>query len=394
MTFSAVIAIGLVNFIFFHATGVYFFLAANISTPVFLSLHLLMTDPATTPRSSIGKIVFGGLFGLGVCATYWGLEAFDLPNIYQKLLIVPFLNLLTPLLDRLAGTSLLSKFGRWEMLAGLRKMNLGYMACWAALFLVMLRTGYVEAPHPGDTLQFWANAAEENRPTATRRLLTILKYLDDMDRRGDPNATPIPSNRDQALGASCNQAGKIYLEGKLVKPNMAKACRYFARACDFGNADGCANLAIQYVIFGRPEAEAGVSAALTYLENASAGMTDGQLLFLLGYSYDVGRGHAVAKAKARQFYEKSAALGYLEACQRLGQMQLAGEGGSRDPAAAARWLQKAADEQDGPSCYYLAMLYHNGEGVPQDDQRAHTLLEKACALHFSPACEMLRLQKK
>ena len=75
-------------------------------------------------------------------------------------------------------------------------------------------------------------------------------------------------------------------------------------------------------------------------------------------------------------------------------MLLAGEGGSRDPAAAARWLQKAADEQDGPSCYYLAMLYHDGNGVPQEDQHARALLEKACALHFLPACEMLRPQKK
>ncbi len=98
---------------------------------------------------------------------------------------------------------------------------------------------------------------------------------------------------------------------------MAKACHYFVKACDLGDADGCANLAIQYVIFGRPEAEAGASSALAKLENASAGMTDGQLLFLLGYSYDAGRGHAVDKAKARQFYEKSAALGYLEACQKL-----------------------------------------------------------------------------
>ena len=124
-------------------------------------------------------------------------------------------------------------------------------------------------------------------------------------------------------------------------------------------------------------------------------MTDGQVLFVLGYSYDTGRGHAADKVKARQFYEKSAALGNPGACQRLGMMLLAGEGGSPpDPAAAARWLQKAADKQDGPSCFYLALLYHKGEGVPQDDQRACTLLEKACALHFSPACEMLKLQKK
>lgn len=391
LTLSAVVALVLVNFIFFQATGVYYFFEANISTPVFLALHLLMTDPATTPRSSAGKIVFGGLFGLGVCATYWGLEAFDLSNIYQKLLIVPFLNLLTPLLDRLAGLNLLGKFGGWETAFGLRKANLGYMGCWGAVFLVMLRTGYIEAPHPGTSLQFWAKAAEENRPTARRRLMTYLNYLDKLDPRGNL----IPPNGRASMGALCNTAGKIYFEGKVVKPDMAKACHLFAEACDLGNADGCANLAIQYVMFGRPEAEAGAASALARLENASAaGMTDGQLLFLLGYSYDAGRGHAVDKAKARQFYEKSAAAGYWEAYQKLGLMQLTGEGGPPDHAAAARWLQKAADVQDGTSCFLLAKLYHDGDGVPQDDQRANDLLKKACTLGVQPACDLLKANTK
>jgi TPR repeat protein len=390
LTLSAVVALILVNFIFFQATGVYFFFETNISTPVFLALHLLMTDPATTPRSSIGKIVFGALFGIGVCVTYWGLEALALPNIYQKLLIVPFLNLLTPLLDRLTGMSLLGKFGRWEASAGPHKLNLVYMGCWGMLFLAMLRTGYVEAPHPGDTLQFWAKAAEENRPTAARRLMTYLNYLDKLDGHD----AFIPPNHEQSLGTLCNKAGKIYLEGKLVKPNPAKACHLFAEACDLGNADGCANLAIQYVIFGRPEAEAGASSALAKLENASAEMTDGQLLFLLGYSYDAGRGHAADKAKARQFYAKSAALGYSEAYPKLGQMELTGEGGPPNHADAARWLLKAADGQDGPSCFYLAKLYHDGDGVPQDDQRANALMEKACALGVQPACELLKSTQK
>ena len=403
MTFSAVIAIGLVNFIFFQATGVYFFFNANISIPVFLAAHLLMTDPATTPRFSIGKIAFGGLYGLGVCATYWGLEALALPNIAQKLLVVPFLNLLTPLLDRFAGTSWLGKLGRWEMLANPNKLNLGYMGCWAAVFLFMLHSGYIEAPHPGDTLQFWTQAAEDKKPTATKRLVKMLDYLEKLDRRDDPRNASVPrwalgadgSRIDAAnMAGVCNLAGKIYAEGRLVKPDMAKACHYFTEACDFGNADGCANLAIQYVIFGRPEAEVAASLVLARLENESAEVANGQLLFVLGYSYDAGRGHAVDKAKARQFYEKSAALGFLGAYPKLGLMLLTGEGGSPDHGSAARWLQKGADQQDGTSCYYLARLYRDGDGVPQDDQRANALLEKACALGVSPACDELRLHRK
>jgi len=186
----------------------------------------------------------------------------------------------------------------------------------------------------------------------------------------------------------------IYAQGKLVPADPAKACHFFAQACDLGNAEGCANLAIQYLLLGRAEAEADASRALSKLEKSSTSMTNGRVLFIIGYSYDVGRGNAVDKAKARQFYEQGAAWGDLEACKKLGLMQLMGEGGPPDPSAAAVWLQKAADGQDGPSCLYLAKLYHTGDGVPRDERRAVALLEKACGLGVKPACELLKSNKK
>jgi TPR repeat protein len=395
LTFSAVAAIGLVNFIYFHATGVYFFAVTNIPVAVFLGLHLLMTDPATTPQSSLGRIAYGGLYGAGVCAAYWGLEALDLPSFYDKLVVVPILNLLAPVLDRLAGLRGWRQFNRLERSAGPRKMNLGYMGCWVALFLVLLRTGYVEAPHPGDTLQFWETAAAENRPNAMKNLRLILHHLDNLNL--DDPAFPLrvigaagSQSREVLLGGLCNEAGAIYAEGKLVPADPAKACRYFARACDFGNVEACGNLAIQYLIFGRPEAEPMAGRALAKLENAAGGTTNGLICFILGCSYDVGRGHEVDKAKARHYYEQGAALGNVQACQNLGRMQLAGEGGPPDHAAAARWLQKAADGLDGPSCFLLAGLYHVGDGVPQDEPCANALLQKACELGFQPACEKLK----
>jgi TPR repeat protein len=395
LTFSAVVAIGLVNLVYFHTTGVYFFGVANIPIAVFLGLHLLMTDPATTPRSSLGRISYGGLYGLGVCAAYWILEALGLPSFYDKLVVVPILNLLAPLLDRLAGMSRLQKFGQWETWAGPRRTNLGYMSCWVALFLFMLHTGYVEAPHPGNSIHFWAKAAEEKRPTATKNLARLLHYLDNQDL-SDPSfpaggvGLTGTQTREQAMGVLCNEVGAIYAEGRLVKADMAKACHYFALASDFGNINGSVNLAMQYVLFDRPEAETSAASALANLENSSAGMNDGQVAFILAFSYDSGRGHAVDKAKARRFYEQSANLGEGEAYQKLGRMQLAGEGGPPDHAAAARWLQKAADRRDGPSCLSLARLYYTGDGVPQDQQRANVLLEKACSLGVQSACDLLR----
>jgi len=161
LTFSAVIAIGLVNIFYLQATGVYLFVNSNIPIAVFLGLHLLMTDPATTPRSRIGRAIFGGLYGAGVCAAFWVLDALAQPSFYDKLVVVPILNLLVPLLDRFAAFGVLGKFARWETAVGPRKVNLAIMGCWVTLFLLMLGTGYVEAPHPGETIGFWAKAAEE-----------------------------------------------------------------------------------------------------------------------------------------------------------------------------------------------------------------------------------------
>jgi TPR repeat protein len=271
------------------------------------------------------------------------------------------------------------------------------MGCWVALFLVMLRTGYVEAPHPGNSIRFWAKAAEENRPTARKNLMRMLNYLDQQNLHDPSLAVEAfgvagPQTREQILGAMCNQAGAIYAEGKVIKADLAKACHYFSQACNFGNLDGCVNLAAQYVMFDRPEAESAAGSALAKLESASAGKTDGQISYLLGHAYDIGRGRTVDKAKARQFYEQSAALEFVEAYQKVGRMQFDGEGGPPDYASAARWLQKAADAQDGLSCLYLARLYHLGQGVPKDEQRSRALLEKACALGIQPACELLRTQ--
>jgi TPR repeat protein len=395
MTFSAAAALGLLSLLYLRVTGVYLFIDSNIPIAVFLGLHLLMTDPATTPRSSLGKILFGSLYGAGVFGAYIVLDVLGAPTFYDKLLLVPLLNLLTPLLDRLAGLGVMGRFGRWEMLIGQRKMNLAYMGGWVALFLVMLATGFVQAPHPGSTLGFWWKAAEEKRPRAVANLRLILDRLtrEDLDDPSKPvgnTSATGPLNREQAIGILDDQIGSIYAEGKFVPTNSAEAIHYFLRGCEHGNPDACTHLAIEYLFSERLETQAGMEQALATLEQTCLQSTNGLPSFLVGYAYDVGRGHPVDKAKARKFYGQAAALGDLNAYKNLARMQLNGEGGPPDHAAAALWLQKAADLQDGQSCLYLARLYHNGDGVPRDEQRAKALLEQACNLGVQPACILLQ----
>jgi hypothetical protein len=213
VTLSATATLCLLNLIYTHATGVYFFVDSNIPIAVFLGLHLLVTDPATSPRTNVGKAIFGSLYGLGVWITYAILRQFMLPEYYDKLLVVPFLNLSVLALDRLTGWQPLGKFARWEQAFGLHRLNLLHMACWALLFTVILGAGFIEAPHPGASIAFWQKAAEEGRPHAAENLVTKLTFL-----------------AYQGVGDACLQLGQIYTEGKFAKKDPAAAARFFAQA--------------------------------------------------------------------------------------------------------------------------------------------------------------------
>ena len=66
-------------------TGVPYFLDSEIPAAVFLGLHLLVTDPSTSPKTPIGKSIFGIFYGAGVFMLYALLGALGAPTFYDKL---------------------------------------------------------------------------------------------------------------------------------------------------------------------------------------------------------------------------------------------------------------------------------------------------------------------
>ena len=75
-------------------------------------------------------------------------------------------------------------------------------------------------------------------------------------------------------------------------------------------------------------------------------------------------------AQARALYEKLATTGNARAEARLGQMQLAGELGSKDDTQALAHLRKAAEAGDGIGQYLLGSAYQRGNGVEKDPAAA------------------------
>jgi len=114
--------------LYMAVTGVPYFVDSEIPAAVFLGLHLLVTDPSTSPRTPFGRAIFGVLYGLGVFALYALLGAMGLPTFYDKLMVVPLLNLMAPAIDRaVAAMGDQPVLARLGLVGPLGRMNLAHM---------------------------------------------------------------------------------------------------------------------------------------------------------------------------------------------------------------------------------------------------------------------------
>ena len=207
-------------------TGTPYFVDSEIPTAVFLGLHLLVTDPSTSPRTRTGKVVFGVLYGVGVFGLYALLGGIGVPTFYDKLLCVPLLNLSVKGIDRLVGSlSDRSGLSRSQIMWSSQTVNLSYMAVWILFFGLMTLQGSTDGMHRGDAIPFWEQACADGRRGACDRLLQIeSSYCADNS------------------GWACNQLGRHYTEGNLVEADTDQALRYFSKACELRFTVGCINV--------------------------------------------------------------------------------------------------------------------------------------------------------
>lgn len=161
--------------------------------------------------------------------------------------------------------------------------------------------------------------------------------------------------------------GYMYLFGKGVAPNEAKAFELFQKSADQGNADAQCNLGFIYYL-GKVVPQSKNRAFEMFKKAAEQGNLDG--LYNLGVMYKVGDGVPRNDAKAFELFQKASERGHAAAQCRLGSCYRTGEGVEKSETKAIDWYQKAANRGNAFAQRWLGVMYENGEGVPPNKFKA------------------------
>lgn len=91
-----------------------------------------------------------------------------------------------------------------------------------------------------------------------------------------------------------------------------------------------------------------------------------------------GCGVKIDKAKAAEWYEKSAQHGFASAQNALGNCYYYGRGKPENKATAVKWYQKAAEQNDANAQYNLGFCYEKGlGGLSRSKKEALKMYQKA-----------------
>ena len=222
----AAISLFVLSTLYSALAGVPYFLDSEIPAAVFLGLHLLVTDPSTSPRTALGKLIFGVFYGCGVFVLYTLLGALGAPTFYDKLLCVPILNLSVIAIDKLVrSVQSENLLNVWKQNWMSGRANLAHMIAWVVIFGSMSVLGKTDGKHTGDSLPFWQQACAEGLTNGCDRLLQLENTY----------------CADNAAWA-CNELGIKYRSGNVVQLDGVRARTYFQRACELKFKAACLNL--------------------------------------------------------------------------------------------------------------------------------------------------------
>jgi len=384
MTFAAALAMIVSNFAYTQFTGVYLFASQNLPVAAFLGLLLLMTDPSTSPRTNVGRTLFGLGYGFGYVIAFEILGAMGAPELFAKLYPVPILNFTVQILDRFAKKGWVGRVNdRWENGVSLRVSNGVHMALWSIVFGIMWTTGYVPGlvhkRHPGDSIEFWKQAVAEERYDAVRKLIMVA------GTQAVAGNSPAAYNELGIIGLTKTVDDSSELDRK------KNAATRFAIAAERGLVEANKNLFMLFLFGGVHRSDADLIRAINVCKEQVRDHKDPLAAFLLGVAAETGRALPINPTEALAYY-RVCGPDYLPALKGTTRVIL------RNSASMALnqivpQLQAAADKDDGESCYYLAYLYLTGTGVAKDADKAELFTKRAARLGFEPAIEATNAQR-
>lgn len=360
MTLPAVLTTYGFSLLYLKVTGTYFFFDSNIPIAVFLGMHLLFTDPSTAPRTELGRIIFGVMYGASVVGLYWLLGRLGAPTFYDKLLQVPLMNLMVRGIDRTAQSRVLAWLNPERLGAALRPRmrSLAYVSLWVVVFGAMSAVRAVGDYHEGHTIPFWYQACKDGRANGCRNFGALLNN----DCVGQS-------------GWACNELGILVGSGRLHAVNNPGDL--FTKGCGYGSRAACGN--------------AKVFQSGTFREDGTD-FAHGDPT-LLDFRQLLRQGKPMREKTPFQIYTRACDEGWMAGCDGLAGIYFRGSADLiADKVRAASLELRACNGGNARACANLGLMHKNGDGVPRDAAKALEYLRKACDLGLADACRWLEAE--
>ena len=247
----------------------------------------------------------------------------------------------------------------------------------AALLLPLLLSSPLQADEPSEVAAYQdenfaliEKAAGRGDPAAQYRLGSLYLVGKAVEQDDAKAALWLAKSAKQGYAPAQNRLGALYLGGYAVARNESEALRWFSKAAGQGLAEAQRNLAALYA----SGAGLDLGASRRWYEKAAA-QGDAESQYQLGRFDQEGRAGKPDRAGAKSWFAKAAAGGHAGAQLALADLLAAGG----DDAGALTWLKRAADLSHVPAQARLAEVYEEGRGTPKDPAEAWRLWQEAAA---------------
>lgn len=325
ITLGAAVTVFFGDWLWHEINGEWIFFNETIPIAVFLGMTLLVTDPATSPRRPLAKLVYGILYGAAVFPIYLVLLAFGIPAFYDKLLQVPILNLMLPWIERVCDrVRIPGPWTRWSP----GRLNAAHVGIWSGVFVWMLPS---LVNHPGQSPAYWEPKCEEGDAEACM----IVRHL-------------LESNCAASPAEACLELGDALAGASGLVADDTAAVAAYGRACQAGAGRGCAMVAVAQEQ-GRGGLEADPARAAALWKRGCESGDETSCTELAGRLVD-GRGMAAAPEQAVALLEAACDRGMSSPCAVAGYMLLNGQGIPANPEAGRRYARLACERGLQPAC--------------------------------------------